>query len=44
MFGSKLTTANKREGDGKGAGLSGETDSGRQGPFSQSRCKWLFSF
>ena len=33
MFGSKLTGANQREGDGKGAGLSWETGGGGQGPF-----------
>ena len=32
MFGSKLTRANQREGDGKGAGRS-ETGVGGQGPF-----------
>ena len=33
MFGSKLTRANQREGDGKGAGLGRETGGGGQGPF-----------
>ena len=32
MFGSKLTTANQREEDGKGAGLGRETGGGGQGP------------
>ena len=31
MFGSKLTRANQREEDGKGAGLSRETGAGGQG-------------
>ena len=33
MFGSKLTRANKREGDGRRAGLGRETGGGRQGLF-----------
>ena len=33
MLGSKLTRANQREGDGKGAGLDRETSGGGQGPF-----------
>ena len=33
MFGSKLTGANQREGNGKGAGLGRETGGGGQGPF-----------
>ena len=33
MFGSKLTRANQREGDGKGAGLDRETGGEGQGPF-----------
>ena len=37
MFGSKLTRANQREGDGAGAVLGRETGSGGQGPFWLSR-------
>ena len=33
MFGSKLTRANQREVDGKGAGLDRETGGGGQVPF-----------
>ena len=33
MFGSKLTGANQREGDGKGAGLGRETGDGGHGLF-----------
>ena len=33
MFGSKLTRANQREGDGKGVGLGRETGGGGQGLF-----------
>ena len=33
MFGSELTGANQKEGDGKGAGLGRETGGGGQGPF-----------
>ena len=38
MFGSELTGASQREGDGKGAGLGRQTGGGGQGPFSRSRC------
>ena len=33
MFGSKLTGANQREGDGKGVALGRETGGGGQGTF-----------
>ena len=40
MFGSKLTKANQREGDGKGAGLGRETGGG-QGLVSLSGAVFL---
>ena len=38
MFGSKLTRANQREGDGKGVGSGRETGGGGQGLFLLSGC------
>ena len=36
MFGSKLTGANQKEGNGKGVGLGRETGGRGQGPFRLS--------